>query len=52
MQWPPLSSEDYRFLRLFKIRSERAWDDDAAVRDGLSCVIPGEVQPGLRASDV
>ena len=33
MQWPPLTSSDYEFLRRFKFRSERAWDDDAAVGD-------------------
>lgn len=31
MQWPPLTREAYRFLRLFKFRPERAWDDDATV---------------------
>ena len=33
MQWPPLSSDAYRFLRLLKFRCERAWDDDDAVCD-------------------
>ena len=33
MQWPPLTSDQYRFLRLFKFRPERVWDDDAALRD-------------------
>ena len=33
MQWPPLSSSDREFLRLFRLRSERTWDDDAAVSD-------------------
>ena len=33
MQWPPLARDAYEFLRLFKFRSERAWDDDAAVSD-------------------
>ena len=33
MQWPPLSSSDYEFLRSFRFRPERAWDDDAAVSD-------------------
>ena len=33
MQWPPLSSSDYEFLRSFRFGPERAWDDDAAVGD-------------------
>ena len=33
MQWPPLSSSDYEFLRRFEFRWERAWDDDPAVGD-------------------
>ena len=33
VQWPPLSSSDYEFLKLFKFRPERAWDDHTAVSD-------------------
>ena len=33
MQWPPPTRDAYEFLRLFKFRPERAWDDDAAVSD-------------------
>lgn len=33
MQWPPLSSSDYEFLRHFEFRCERAWGDDTAVSD-------------------
>lgn len=33
MQWPPLSSSDYEFLRGFEFRTSRAWDDDDAVGD-------------------
>ena len=33
MQWPPLPSGGYAFLRQFELRPERAWDDDATVLD-------------------
>ena len=35
MQLRPLSSRDYEFLERFEFRSERAWDDDAAVSDDV-----------------
>ena len=33
MQWPRLAHDVYQFLKLFKFRPERAWDDDVAVSD-------------------
>lgn len=33
MQWPPVTARDRAFLRQFKFRAERAWDDDEAVSD-------------------
>lgn len=33
MQWPPPAKDAYQFLRLFKFRSERVWDDDATLAD-------------------
>ena len=33
MQWPPLDAGDYEFLRRFKFRPQRVWDDEAALCD-------------------
>jgi len=41
VQWPPPTKVAYQFLRLFKFRLQRAWDDDAKVAD----VAVGRVMP-------